>query len=790
MFLNNLLIAWRTLLKNKIASIINIAGLATGMAVAVLIGLWIYDELTFDHYHPDHSRIAQVMQNQTFSDVIRTGNAVCLPLAAELRKSYSKDFKHIIIASWSFNHTLSNGTLNMPRSGNFMEAGITDMLALHMLSGTRNGLQDPHSIMLSQDAAKALFGSEEAVGRSIKIDNNFLVTVTGVYEKLPANTSFHDLDFIAPWPLWATQDFVKRNLDQWGNNSYQLFVQIADNADMNKVSAAIRDVKLKATESTFHPQLFLFGMDRWHLYSEYKNGVNTGGLIRFVWLFGCIGSFVLLLACINFMNLSTARSEKRFKEIGIRKAVGSLRSQLIIQFYGESILMVFFALAVALLLLALTLPAFNAVAGKQISIPWAHPLFWVSLLTGSFVTGLISGSYPALYLSSFQPVKILKGAFKTGRTAALPRRVLVVTQFTVSVILITGTIIVFRQIEYAKSRPSGYDSSGLISVELSSTGLEQHINNFRNDVLKASAAVAVATSGSPLTGLHSNTSSITWSGKDPAMTTDIGTVNVSFGFGQTTGWQLKEGRDFSPQMGNDSSAVILNEAAARYMGLTHPVGQIIYWGDQPLTVIGVVNNLLMESPYAQVKQTVFYMDSKEAPYLHIRLNPNIPVKEALEKTEAAFKQNIPGIPFRFEFADTSFASKFDSEERIGTLSGFFAFLAIFISCLGLFGMAAFVTEQRTKEIGIRKTLGASVVNLWSLLSKDYLVLVIIAFFIATPVAWIIMHRWLNNYEYHTQLQWWVFALAGTGALLVTLLTVSYQSIKAALTNPVKSLKSE
>lgn len=795
MFRNYLSIAWRNLAKNKVPSFLNITGLATGLAVAILIGLWAWDEVSFNHYHANHSRVAQVMQHQTFGGVAKTAAAIPLPLKPELQKSYGSDFKYLVMASWTWDHIISFDNKNLTHNGIYMEEHAPDLLTLHMVAGTRNALHGPTSILLSQSLAKALFDNKEAMGQIVKVDNHQLLKVTGIYEDLPYNTTFNNLGFIGPWDAYVNdEEWIRRSKDDWGNNSFQLFAQIADGADMNKVSAHIKNSKIKnlpPEDAAFKPAIFLHGMDKWHLYSDFKNGINTGGRIQFVWLFCIIGLFVLLLACINFMNLSTARSEKRAREIGIRKAIGSLRSQLITQFLTESLLITLLALAMALVMVALARPYFNEVADKRIQLPWNNIYFWLCITGAACITGLIAGSYPALYLSSFQPVKILKGVFKAGRFAAVPRKVLVVMQFTVSVILITGTIVVFRQIQYAKDRPTGYSREGLITFPMPSADLWPHLQSVKNDLQKSGAVITMATSNSPVTSLNSNTSSIGWEGKPPGFTADFGIIRVSHDYGKTVGWQFKEGRDFSLQMATDSNNVVINDAAVKYMGLQYPVvGKNLQWGGHQCTIIGVIENMLIQSPYDPVKQSVFCIDNDPGSYLNIKLNSAMPVREALSTTERIIKQYAPDLPFNYSFADTAFAEKFGSEERIGKLAGFFALLAIFISCLGLFGMAAFMAEQRIKEIGVRKVLGASVFQLWHLLSKDFMLLIIIALLIATPVAWYGMHSWLSNFQYHTAVSWWVFVASGIVALLLTLITVSFQSIKAALMNPVKSLKSE
>jgi len=632
------------------------------------------------------------------------------------------------------------------------------------------------------------------MNKLIKMDGKTEIKVAGVYEDLPYNSAFADVSYIMPWALkLATNPWMKQMQNPWGNNSFIVYVQIADNTDMAKVSAKIKLAKFnKVTkeEQRYKPELFLHPMDKWHLYSDFKNGINTGGRIQFVWLFGIIGIFVLLLACINFMNLSTARSEKRAKEVGIRKAVGSLRSQLISQFYSESLVVAILSFAFALVLVQLALPLFNEVADKKMTILWTSPIFWLMGIGFSIITGLIAGSYPALYLSSFNPVKVLKGTFKAGRLAAVPRKVLVVMQFVVSVVLVIGTIVVFNQIQYAKDRPIGYDRGGLLSVQLLSSGIHEHFDAIKTELKNNGAVVEMAESYGPLTNNWQTNGGFDWKGKDPALAVDFPNSSVTYDFGKTVGWQFVDGRDFSRDFATDSSAFIINESAAKYMGLKHPVGEIIKWDGQSMKVVGVIKDVITESPYAPVRPTLYYMNTDNVNFEIFKINPAASRREALAKIESVFKRYSPLQPFNYTFANDEYNKKFGNEERIGKLASFFAVLAIFISCLGLFGMAMFMAEQRIKEIGVRKVLGASVFNLWGLLSKDFVTLVVISLLIAIPVAYYSMSQWLLGYEYRAGMPWWIFAGAGAGALIITLITVSWQSIKAAMMNPVRSLKTE
>jgi putative ABC transport system permease protein len=783
----------RNLTRNKVHSFINIAGLSVGMTVAIVIGLWIWDELTFDKYHGNYNRITQVKQHLINNGEKGTWSTLPYPLAGELRNKYGGNFKYVVMsANWG-EHVLTAGDKMLMKTGNFFEPDAPDMLTLKMLKGTRQALRDPSSVILSSSVAKAYFNDEDPMGKRMKIDSRMEVTVAGVYEDMPHNTTFGELGFIAPWALYFNNfEWIRTASDPWRPNAFTIFAQLTDNADIDKVSFTIKDAKLKNVNAQLakkKPELFLQAMSQWHLYSEYKNGVNVGGRIKYVWLFGIIGAFVLLLACINFMNLSTARSEKRAKEVGIRKAVGSLRSQLIYQFFVESLTVVFLSFLISLILAILILPFFNNVADKQMTIPWNNPSFWMMGIGFSLFTGLVAGSYPAFYLSSFEPVKILKGTFRTGRWAAIPRKVLVVAQFSVSVTMIIGTLVVFRQIQYTKDRPIGYDLNGLVYVQVNTSDIHNHFDAVKEELIQSGTILSMAEPGSPPTESWSTSSGFEWKGKDPGMSVDFHNMFVSYDYGKLIGWKIKEGRDFSKDFASDSSGFIINEAAAKFMNLKHPVGETIRWNGQPFTVIGVVEDMVVNSPYDEARPMMFYV-SNDWGFPVAKINPSVSASKAVADIERVFKKFNPSQPFVYRFVDEEYQKKFGNEVRIGKLAGFFAALAIFISCLGIFGLASFMAEQRTKEIGVRKVLGASVFNLWQLLSKDFVLLVCVSLLISVPLAYYFMHNWLQNYTYHTNLAWWIFAAAAFGAIAITLLTVSFQGIKAALANPVKSLRTE
>jgi len=799
MIRNYIKIAWRNLKKNKGYSAINIGGLALGMAVTLIIGLWMEDELSYNDYFGQRDRIAQVFQSQTFNGETGTGPAIPRPLEKALREGYGDNFNYLVMSSWNNAQYLNYQEKSLSRTGNFMQREAPELLDLTILKGERDGLRDINSIMISETTAHAIFGQEEPIGKVIKVNSEYDMMVTGVYEDIPVNNSFNDLQFIIPWDKYTTtREWVQESEDNWGNNSFQMFVQIPENSSMEKVTSAIRDVKKNLNEDTveFNPQLFLFPMNDWYLKGNFVNGKQVGGRIKYVWLFGIIGAFVLMLACINFMNLSTARSEKRAKEVGIRKSIGSQRKQLINQFLTESFLVVSLAYALALVIVLLSLNYFNDLARKEITFPWGSPVFWgISLVFVAF-TSLLAGSYPALYLSSFRPVEVLKGTFRGGRYSGMPRKILVVVQFTVSVAFIIGTVVVMQQINHAKDRPVGYDKEGLIQIPTMSRDFEGKFELMRNEFIASGAVVEMSSSSAPTTNIWSNRSGFNWEGKPEGFQEDLAWTEVSPEYARSLGLKVIQGRDFSREFATDSNAVLINQTAVKYMGLSNPIGMLIKDDDEedpeePLKIIGVVEDMIAQSPYEPVKQGVYVFDKYgNHSYYNLRLNPEQSASQNLAIIEGVFREHFPDIPFQYDFVDQEYGEKFASEERIGSLSAIFTAFAIFISCLGLFGLTSFVAEKRTKEIGVRKVLGASVFNVWNMLSKDFIKLVTISCFIAVPIAYYVMNGWLQDYPYRVVLSWWNFAFAIVGALMITLLTVSFQAIKAATANPVKSLRTE
>ncbi|RZN82545.1 MAG: ABC transporter permease [Winogradskyella sp.] len=801
MLKNYFKIAFRNLLKNKVYSFINISGLAIGMAATLLIGLWIYDELNYDSYFKEKKTIAQVFQHESSNNNIDTGPAIPRPLEFALREDHADNFKHIIMSSWEQPRYLKYGETNINRLGNAMQESATEMLNLDIVQGIRDGLKEKNSIMLSQSTSTALFGDDIAIGKIVKVNNEDDLIVTGVYKDIPENNSFSEMDYLMPWKHYiTTQPWLEGAKTSWGNSSFQCFVQINDNTTMEAVSYKIRDVKKIGDpgEAEFNPEMFLFPMEDWYLRGDFENGLQAGGRIENVWLFGVIGLFVLLLACINFVNLSTARSEKRATEVGIRKSIGSQRGQLIFQFLSESFLIVLLSFVFALGIVLLFLNGFNNLASKAIVFPWTNIQFWLVSLVFVIVTSFLAGSYPALYLSSFNPVTVLKGTFKAGRYSSLPRKVLVVAQFTVSIALIIGTLVVMNQIQFSKDRPVGYDREGLVQIPVMSSEFVGKHETMRTQFVASGGATSMTTLSGPTTDVWSNRSGFIWEGKSPGFQEDLAYTTVNYDFVKTLGLKLIEGRDFSREFSTDSNAVILNETAVKYMGLQDPIGKFIRDSDiddpnpEPsLKIVGIIDDMIVQSPYSPVKQAMYVFERYgNIAFYNLRLNPEKSTSESLALIENVFKKNFPDTPFDYQFVDEEYGKKFRSEERVASLARVFTGLAIFISCLGLFGLASFVAEQRTKEIGVRKVLGASISQLWILLSKDFITLVTIALIIASPLAYYVMSGWLQKFPYRTSLGWDVFMIACIGALIITLITVSFQAIKAATSNPVKSLRTE
>ena len=791
-------IGYRNLLRNKGYSAINIIGLAVGLTVSMLIGIWVHDELSFDNYHNNHTQIAQVMEHVTRNDQVNTDSPLPIPLKAELVSKYGDDFEAVILSFWRQDLIVSHNDLKLTEEGNFMDNEVIDMFSFKMLKGGSDALTNPNSIIISESLARKIFKDADPIGESMQIDNEMSVMVTGVYEDLPMNSSFFGLSWVAPFKLWETsQEWVRNSTNDWYNNSFQVYAMISEHTDMTEVSEKIKLAKynnVNETEQAIKPELFLHPMTDWHLKSEWENGVQKGGMIQIVVLFGTIGVLVLILACINFMNLSTAQSERRSKEVGLRKAIGSIRGQLVSQFLTESFLVVLLSFILALTIMLLIMPLFNQLVDKDLFVPLGNIYFWGISITFILLTALISGSYPALYLSSFSPILVLKGTFKAAGSASLFRKGLVVFQFTASIVLIIGTIVISQQIEHAKNRSLGYDLNGTIMIWSNSAGFRGKFDVLRNELKQVGAIVEMSESSSPLTNIFSRVNDLSWDGKSPDFSPNFGQVAVTPEYGQTLSWELIQGRDFSRDLAVDSESIILNQKAVEEMGMIDPIGKMIKWGSddqaKQFEVIGVINNMLVESPFDEVDPMIFTMSKSDMNCMTLKLNPEKSVSASLASAEEVFKKHIPSVPFDYRFTDEEHGKKFAAEEKMGKLSGVFAVLAIIISSLGIFGMASFVAEQRKKEIGVRKVHGASVFQIWKMLTQGFALLVGISFLIAIPITFYTLSDWLEGFQYRIAIHWSVFAIAGFGAMSITLITISHHVINAALSNPLRNLHSD
>ena len=796
---HNFKVSYRQMLKNKGYSFINVGGLAMGMVVAMLIGLWVVDELNFNKYHKNYDSIAQILRVESNGQGgIAVNNSLATGMGNLVRESFPDQIEELfMVRSRKQAPVITNGNKKFREIGVFLEENGPGVLTLDMIYGSTEGLKETRSVLLSQTLSKKLFGEENPVGKTVKLNADIDLLVGGVYKDLPKNSKFSDAAFFSRLLLLFREN--EESMNVWNNYNIDIYVKLANNVNHVQLAELITE-KIKGHYDDWAREsgqtFILHPMKDWHLNSAWKDGMSvTSQEKKFVRLYGVIGIFVLLLACINFMNLSTARSEKRAKEVGIRKTLGSLRKQLITQFYMESFLYTLSAFGLSLILLWALLPWFNETSGKGILAPWGMPEFWLAGTGFILFTSFISGSYPAAYLSSFKPLKALKGGLKFGKSASIPRKVLVVFQFTISIALIIGTITVNNQIQAAKDRPIGYSPKGMIAIAPGSPRFGQQKELLKQEILKTGMAEAIGFSNYPVTSTLGWNHGFSWEGMDPGFDQSFNTITISNGYADAVDMEFITGRDFDPTRETDKNAIIINESAMKAMQLENPVGTVVRydpgWREAVnYTIIGVVKDMIKGDPFQQTDQSIMFLDQEYTSYMYIRLNPNVSMSESIATIGEVYHQILPEAPFDFHFADDQYNQKFEAELRIASLARFFTLLAILISCLGLFGLSSFIAEQRTKEIGIRKVLGASILNLWKLLSKDFTLLVVIACFIAIPLAYAVLDNWLNSYPVRTELYWWVFAIAGFGALLVSLLTVSIQSIKAAMANPVRSLRSE
>lgn len=790
MFRNYFKSAWRNILRSKGYSSLNILGLSMGMGAALLIGLWVYHEYAYDKFLPDHDRLYMVRRNYYGNGDTVTYRGSSLKLADALRNQIP-DIQYVAETDGGNSHGLTVGDKRLILPGTCVAADFISIFQFPSFKGRRSSmLEDPYSIVLTRSTAKALFGDEDPMNKMVRFDNKDNLKVTGILEDLPSNSTL-TFSYLVPFSyLEATDDFThtaRHASFEW--NIANTYVLLKPGVSYATVLPKIRNIEHvdKDNFMSVKTDVFLQPLEHWHLYSEYENGKEAGGMIQYVRMFSIIGIFVLLIATINFVNLATARSGKRAREVGVRKAIGSQRSNLIVQFLMESLLLTLLAVVVSLVLVGLTLPAFNKLTGTDISLPMSSISFWLIVFGGVLFTSLAAGCRPAFFLSSFQPAKVLKGPLQSGGASSLPRKVLVVLQFTCSIALIISTVTIYRQISYARNRPTGYNMNQLMTTNMNAD-LARNYEAISNDMLSNRIAESVTWASVPVTGAGMHRDVDNWPGKRAGESVDMGRIVVPVGYFKTLGMSMKEGRDFSGPA--DTLNVVFNEAAVKLLRLKNPLSQTIEYWDKKMRIIGVAKDALTTSPYAPADPTIFFYDPKPQGVMMYRLSPHTPPHTAITQLTALFNQYNPSYPFEYQFADEAYAAKFNFEVLVGRLSGLFAAFAVFICCLGLFGLAAYLAEQRTKEIGIRKVLGASVSSLWLLLNREFIVLVAISSCIASPAAFYFLHEWLHKYSYRISMGIGTFLLSAIIAMVITLITISFQAIKAATMNPVNSLRAE
>ncbi|GAB3220331.1 ABC transporter permease [Algoriphagus aestuariicola] len=786
MFRNYLKIALRNLLRNKGFSITNILGLTIGCASTLFILLWVHDELTFNKFHQNYENIYQVMANRNYNEEIFTDQNMVLPLANAIQ-SELPEVEQAVTATFSESHILGNGETKARKIGITASDNFFKVLSWEFLEGNEaTALPDASSIVLTESTAKSLFGTEDPMHKTVKLDNATELTVTGILKDIPSNSTFQ-FDYIHAFNY--SDEGLLRSLTNWTNSSWNVFLKVPPGTDEKELSEKITALKIRNSPNDKGiSEYFAFPMSKWRLYAEFKEGVNTGGMIQYVKMFSIIAVIMLLVACVNFMNLSTARSERRAKEVGIRKTLGSDKKQLMLQFFFESMLLTLSAFFLSLLVVLLLMPYFNELVVKKLTLDLSSPIFWI--ISGVIVvfTGMVAGSYPALYLSSFSPVKVLKGTFLAGEKAVLPRNILVVGQFVASILLISGTLIVYQQIQYIKNRDMGYNPNNLVMVS-SSDDIQKNFSVIKDELLKSGKIQGVTRTFSPITSVWWRSPAPSWEGKPTDMNLLMAGLYTDVGFSETMGVKMIQGNDFTG-MPSDSTSLILNRAAVEAMGLKEPVGTQMRYNGETYNVIGVTENVVMDSPFKPVEPMMIFFSPEITYSISVRFKDGIPVQDGLLAMEEVFKTYNPSVPFEYQFVDQEFGRKFVSEELVSKLTNIFAALTIFVCCIGLAGLASYTIEKRFREIGIRKVLGASVPQVLLLISSDFLKLVLIAFCIAAPLAYWKMGEWLETYTYHVTMNFWLFIGVGGLVLFLALAVVTANTMKAALANPVKSLKSE
>jgi ABC-type antimicrobial peptide transport system permease subunit len=781
---NYLKIAWRNLSRNKGFSITNLLGLTIGITCTIFIFLWVSDELTFDKFNTNYNNIYQIVANRDFKNTIFTDKNMVFPLSKMLETGYPQ-IKNAVMSTYPQQQMFVYGNTKLNKHMVTVSGRYFDMFTCKFIKGNAaNAIAQPNSIVLTQSAAKAFFGNTDPINKVLKADTQ-LLKVTAIIADMPGNST-RQFDCLTAFD-YTSDPQVKSAMKEWNNSSYMVYLQAVPNTDVLKLGKEITNLMVNHNHDNISTY-FLVPMNRWHLYDDYKDGKNVGGQIEYVRLFTVIAIVILLIACVNFMNLSTARSEKRAKEVGIRKTLGSDKKQLAIQFFFESMLLVIAAFVFSVMAVYALLPAFNLLVAKQLALNLSDPIFWIGAIIIVLFTGAVAGSYPALYLSSFNPVKVLKGTFAAGKSAVLPRRILVVGQFVISIFLIAATIIIYQQIQHVKDRNLGYKPSNLLMVP-STPSTDKSYSAIKNGLLKSGLIKSVVRTSSPITEIWWKSPAPKWDGMPANTHLIMSGMQTDVDFTKTMGIKLLDGRDFRGTPG-DSSAMLLNKTAVQAMHLKNPVGTLMHYGPKAYTVVGVIDDVVITSPYQPADPMMVFYGTHFSRCITVRLNNGTAPNKAIELLNSLYAKYSPADIFEYHFIDQEFEKKFLGEELIGHLTNIFAGLAIFICCIGLAGLASFTIEKRFREIGVRKVLGATVQQLLMLIAAEFLRLVAIAFVIAVPLTWWFMHNWLQKYDYRINISIWLFGVVGMLVLLLTMIVVSVNTMKAAVANPVKSLRSE
>ncbi|HVU57579.1 MAG TPA: ABC transporter permease [Puia sp.] len=779
-------IAIRNIMRSKGFSFLNITGLALGMASATLILLWMQHEISIDRWHAKDDRLYELMTTHFADGKLGTGNATPEIMAPAIKRDVP-EVEDVIRVSWSSNLLFNYEDKAVKMDGVAVDTGFLTAFSFPLLKGdAQDALRDPYSIVLTETGAKKLFGTEDPIGKVVKMDNKESYKVSGVLKDLPDNTQFR-FEWLMSYNFLTMKNYIDKD---WTDVNNRAFLLLKPNTTAASVNTRLKGMIHRYSGGKTTTDAFIYPLNQVHLYSEFENGKPVGGRITTVRIFGLVATLILLIACINFMNLSTARSARRGKEVGIRKVVGARRPSLILQFLCESLLIAAIAGVLALIIVQWSLPAFGRLTDKHLVLGYANPYFWGAALLFIVITGMLAGSYPAFFLSSFRPATVLKGSFARIHALLTPRKVLVVAQFTIAVVLIVSSLIIARQVQYAESREKGYDQNNLIYVYMEGD-IKPHYSSIKADLMASGAVTAISRMQAPLTETWSWGSGLNWEGKDPNAHIGFARSATSGGIVKAAGLTIVQGRDIDiDTYATDSTACLVNEAALKVMNLKDPIGQWVF--DDPATwhIVGVFKDFILGNPYEPIKPFIIKGPKQYLGVMHIRLNGEHSTAQNLATMEKIFKTYNPSYPFEYHFIDADYAEKFKSEKRTGKLAGLFAGLTILISCLGLFGLAAYMAESRTKEIGIRKVLGASVTRISLLLSSGFIRLVLISIVIAVPISWYVMHIWLQGYTYRVGIEWWWFVMAGLGAVAIALIAVSAQSIRAAVANPIKSLRTE